>query len=98
MDLWNDSQLYRLGFDGMGRVWCGVVMQVFFGDNSFSHYKIRTHDVGKLRFSRVYGLYRMGSYDVVRGCHPAGELTIKCCSDPQKNPGEYPSPFYRGNS
>ena len=54
MDLWNDSQLYRLGFDGMGRVWCGVVMQVFFGDNSFSHYKIRTHDVGKLRFSRVY--------------------------------------------
>jgi hypothetical protein len=56
-------------------VWYGDV--IFLGDNSFSHYKMGTHDFGKLRFSRVYGLYRMGTYDVVRGCHPAGEHHYK---------------------
>jgi len=79
--------LYSLGFDGMGigygMVWYGdsMVMYVFFGDNSFSHYNIGTHDVEKSRFSRVRGLYRIGTYStrehVVRGCHPAGEHHYK---------------------
>ena len=69
----------------MGRVWLGEVC--FLDDNSFSHYKMGTRDVGKLRFS-IYSLYRMGTYDVVHGCHPAGEYDYKIwlmVSTPLKN-------------
>ena len=64
-----------------------TVRYVFFDDNSFSHYKMGTRDVGKLRFS-IYSLYRMGTYDVVHGCHPAGEYHYKIwlmVSTPLKN-------------
>ena len=64
-----------------------TVRYVFFDDNSFSRYKMGTHDVGKLWFS-IYSLYRMGTYDVVHGCHPAGEYRYKIwlmASTPLKN-------------
>ena len=40
--------------------------------------KMGTHDVGKLRFSRVYGLYRMGTHDLDMAVTQQVNITIKC--------------------
>jgi hypothetical protein len=64
----------------MGRVWCGMVMYVFFAHviTASATMKMGTHDVGKLRFSRVYGLYRMGTHDLDMAVTQQVNITIKC--------------------
>ena len=67
-----------MGWVGYGMVWYGdVCVFVITASATLKWERMTLENCGFPEYICGLGLYRMGTYDVVSGCHPAGEHHYK---------------------